>query len=352
MLRRLRPLLVVTLTVVLLAVIVSGCTKKTAAPAGQQDKGVVISYNTPAEWANWKVVLKSFEDEAGIKAPSDNKNSGQTVSQLIAEKANPQCDVAYYGITYAVKAAKSGLLDSYQPQHSDEIPAELHAPDWTWFTLHYGAVAFVVNKDALGSAPVPQSFADLLKPEYKGKVGFLDPTSAFTGYASCVAANIAMGGTLDNWAPGITYLRKLEANGAIHPKQTATAQIEKGEIPIMIDYDFNGYHMHYVDQANIEVIIPQEGSIIVPYVISLVKNAPHLDNAKKFLDYCMSDKGQAAFADGFVIPIRKGVMKAETQAKFLPSTDYARAKSIDYAKMGTSQDQFVKLWLSQVATAK
>lgn len=352
MLRRLKLLMVAVAVVAMLAVL-AGCATKTSAPAAQQtDKGVVISYNTPVEWANWKSVLKSFQDETGIKAPSDNKNSGQTVSQLIAEKANPQCDVAYYGITYGVKAAKNDVVASYQPPHSNEIPAELHAPDWTWFTLHYGAVAFVVNKDALGGAAVPRSFADLLKPEYKGKVGFLDPTSAFTGYASCTAANIALGGTLDNWDPGIAYLKKLEANGAIHPKQTATAQIEKGEIPIMIDYDFNGYRMHYVDQANIEVVIPQEGSIIVPYVISLVKNAPHLENAKKFLDYCMSDNGQAAFADGFVTPIRKGVMKAETQAKFLPATDYARAKPIDYAKMGAVQDQFTKLWLSQVATTK
>jgi putative spermidine/putrescine transport system substrate-binding protein len=355
MLRRLKPLLVVMATM-LLAALVSGCTNKTAAtPGGQdagQDKSVVISYNTPAEWANWKSVLKSFEEQTGIKAPSDNKNSGQTVAQLLAEKVNPQCDVAYYGITYGVKAAESGLLAGYQPQHGEEIPAELHAPDWTWFTLHYGVVAFVVNTDALGGAPVPQSFNDLLKPEYKGKVGFLDPTSAFTGYASCVAANIALGGSLDNWDPGIAYLKKLEANGAVHPKQTATAQIEKGEIPIMIDYDFNGYRMRYVDQASIQVVIPQEGSITVPYVISLVNNAPRQENAKKFLDYCMSDEGQAAFADGFVVPIRKGVMKADTQSKFLPSADYDRAKSIDFAKMGTAQEQFTKLWLSEVANAK
>lgn len=352
MLNKFKLFLVATfVTAIILTV--SGCSKLGAGVSGggQKDK-VVISYNTPAEWANWKNVLKAFEEETGIKAPSDNKNSGQTVSALIAEKSNPQADVAYFGITFGIKAAEKDLLDSYQPQHKEEIPANLHDPDWKWFALHYGTVAFIVNKDFIGNAPVPRSWQDLLKPEYKGKVGFLDPTSAFTGYASCVAANLAMGGSLDNWDAGIKYLKELEANGVVHPKQTSYAQVVKGEIPIMIDYDFNGYRMRYNDKANVEVVIPREGSIIVPYVISLVKNAPHPENAKLFLDFCLSDKGQAAFADGFVKPIRNGVMKPETERKFLPAEDYARVKTIDYAKMTAVQEKFTTLWLQKVAKAK
>jgi putative spermidine/putrescine transport system substrate-binding protein len=337
----------------LILALVNGCGQKSSAPASGTAKKekVVISYNTPPEWANWKDVLKAFEEEKSIKAPADNKNSGQTVSQLIAEKANPQADVAYYGITFGIKAAQEDLVDSYQPQHQEEIPAELHAPDWKWFSLHYGTVAIIVNKDFIGNAPVPRSWQDLLKPEYKGKIGFLDPTSAFTGYASCTAVNLALGGSLENWDPGVNYLKQLEANGAVHPKQTSYAQVIKGEIPIMIDYDFNGYRMRYNDQSNVEVVIPQEGSIIVPYVISLVKNAPHPEEGKTFLDFCMSDKGQAAFADGFVRPIRNGIMKPEAEAKFLPASDYARAKPLDYSKMTTVQEKFTTRWLQEVVKA-
>jgi len=340
-----KPILFMLLLIAVFTTIVSGCSLGT-----DTTEKVVIAYNSPPEWANWKAVHKAFEEETGIRVPPDNKNSGQTVSALVAEKANPQADTAYYGITFGVKAAEMGILESFKPQHAEEIPSELHCPDWKWFTIHMGTVAFLVNKDALNGVPVPRSWQDLLKPEYEGMVAFLDPTSAFVGYAACTAANLALGGSLDNWDSGIEYLHKLHANGAHYPKQTSYALVVKGEIPIMIGYDFNGYRMKYEDGANVEVVIPEEGSIIVPYVISLVKNGPNPENAKLFLDFVMSDKGQAAFADGFVRPIREGVMKPETAAKFLPASDYERAKPIDYAKMATAQEAFAERWLKEVIT--
>lgn len=317
-------------------------------PGEENTEQVVIPYNSPSEWANWKAVHKAFEEKTGIRVPPDNKNSGQTVSALMAEKANPQADTAYYGITFGVKASDMGILESFKPQHADKIPSELHCPDWKWFTIHMGTVAFLVNKDALGDVPVPRSWQDLLKPEYKGMVAFLDPTSAFTGYATAVAANLAMGGSLDNWDKGFEYLKKLHANGTHYPKQTSYALVVKGEIPILICYDFNGYRMKHDDDANVEVVIPEEGSIVVPYVISLVKNGPNPENAKLFLDFTMSDAGQSAFADGFVRPIRDGVMKPETAAKFLPASDYERASPIDYANMAAVQEAFADRWLWDV----
>ena len=53
-----------------------------------------ICYNCPPQWADWATQLKMIEKHLGYKLPHDNKNSGQTLSQLLAEKANPVADVA------------------------------------------------------------------------------------------------------------------------------------------------------------------------------------------------------------------------------------------------------------------
>ena len=55
---------------------------------------IVIPYNAPAQWANWGEVLETFTQETGIEAPTDPKNSGQTLAALQAEAANPQADTA------------------------------------------------------------------------------------------------------------------------------------------------------------------------------------------------------------------------------------------------------------------
>jgi putative spermidine/putrescine transport system substrate-binding protein len=299
-------------------------------------------------WADWATQLKTIEENTGIVLPHDNKNSGQTLSQLIAEKENPVADVAYYGVSFGIKAKEAGVVEPYKPAHWEEIPKGLKDPDGNWFAIHFGTIGFFVNKDALGGAPVPKSWADLLNPRYKGMVGYLDPTSAFVGYASAVAVNLALGGSFDNFDPGIDFFKKLKANQPIVPKQTSYARVISGEIPILFDYDFNAYRGKYKDAANIEFVIPAEGSIIVPYVMSLVKNSPNPANGKKVLDFVMSDKGQTVWANAFLRPVRASALSAEVAAKFLPESEYKRAKPIDYSKMEEVQNIFRDRYLSEV----
>ncbi len=309
---------------------------------------VAIAYNNPPQWANWEAIQAAFYEETGIQVPPNNKNSGQTLTSLIAEKDNPVADVAYYGVVFGPQAVEKDVVAAYKPEHFDEIPDQLKDAEGKWMTIHYGAISFICNTDALGDVPVPQSWEDLLKPEYKGKVGFLDPTSAAVGYSVVTAANLAMGGTVDDWGPGIEYLKKLEQNGAIHPKQTATAKVVKGEIPILIDADFNGYKMKYNDEAPIEVVIPKEGSLKIPYIISLVKDAPHAEQGKKYIDFILSDEGQKLFAEGFVRPIRNVDIPEETESKFLPASDYERAMDVDFVKLNDVQSDVIEQWKGEV----
>lgn len=307
-----------------------------------------ICYNCPPEWADWKTQLKTIEKEIGISLPHDNKNSGQTLSQLIAEKANPVADVAYYGVSFGIKAKEEGVIAPYKPAHWDEIPDGLKDPDGYWFTIHFGTIGFFVNKDALEGKPVPKSYEDLLDPMYEGMIGYLDPTSAFVGYAGAVAVNESLGGSLDDFTPAIEFFKKLKANNPIVPKQTSYARVLSGEIPILFDYDFNAYRAKYKDKANVEFVIPEEGSIIVPYVMSLVKNAPHTEQGKKVLDFVLSDKGQAVWANAYLKPVRSSALSPEVAAKFLPASEYERAKPIDYSKMATSQNTFSERYQKEV----
>ncbi|MBC7134595.1 ABC transporter substrate-binding protein [Oceanibaculum nanhaiense] len=311
-------------------------------------EGNAICYNCPPEWADWASQLKAIKENTGIAVPHDNKNSGQTLSQLLAEKANPVADVAYYGVSFGIQAAKEGVVQPYKPAGFDEIPEGLKDPAGNWFTIHSGTLGLMVNVDALGGKPVPTSWKDLLKPEYKGMVGYLDPSSAFVGYAGAVAINGAMGGSLEDFTPGIAFFKELMKNDPIVPKQTSYARVLSGEIPILIDYDFNAYRAKYKDKANVAFVIPAEGSVVVPYVMSLVKGAPHEANGKKVLDFVMSDKGQALWANAFLRPVRASAMSAEAASKFLPAADYARAKPVNYAKMAEVQKGFGARYLAEV----
>lgn len=317
-----------------------------ALPAAAQQ--TAICYNCPPEWADWAAQLKAIQAKLGIAVPQDNKNSGQALSQLIAEKNSPVADVVYYGASFGMQAKEAGVVAPYKPQHWNDIPAELKDPDGDWFTIHSGALGFFVNKDALGGKPVPKSWKDLLKPEYKGMVGFLDPSSAYVGYVGAVAVNRALGGSFDDFTPAINYFKELLKNDPIVPKQTSYARVVSGEIPILLDYDFNAYRAKYKDKVNAEFVIPAEGTVPAPYVMSLVKGAPHAENGKKVLDFVLSDEGQAIWANAFLRPVRASAMTAEAKAKFLPDSEYARVKPVDFAKMAAAQKAFTNRYLAEV----
>ncbi|CAG9184842.1 ABC transporter substrate-binding protein [Cupriavidus pampae] len=308
-----------------------------------------ICYNCPPEWADWAAQIRAIKEKTGVTVPLDNKNSGQSLAQLVAEKASPVADVTYLGVTFGIQAKAAGVTAPYKPAHWEDIPDGLKDPQGNWFAIHSGTLGFMVNVDALRGKPVPQSWADLLKPEYKGLIGYLDPASAFVGYVGAVAVNQAMGGTLDNFGPAFKFFKDLQKNQPIVPKQTAYARVLSGEIPILLDYDFNAYRARYKDQANVAFVIPKEGTLVVPYVMSLVNKAPHEAEGKKVLDFVLSDAGQALWANAYLRPVRaSAAVPKDVAARFLPAADYARAKPVDFGKMADVQKAFSEQYLKEV----
>ena len=77
--------------------------------------------------------------------PPDNKNSGQSLAQLVAEKASPVADVTYVGVTFGIQAKKEGVVTGYKPAAWNDIPAGLKDADGAWFTIHSGTLGLMVN---------------------------------------------------------------------------------------------------------------------------------------------------------------------------------------------------------------
>jgi putative spermidine/putrescine transport system substrate-binding protein len=309
---------------------------------------VVIQYDCIPNYANWGGVTALYKKVSGVNVPPDPKGSSAAMAAIEKEKDNPVADTVYYSGAIGYAAAEKGLHQAYKPKGWDKIPADLKDPNGTWWTVHTGSIAFIVNRAALGDAPVPRSWADLLKPIYKGKVSYDDPTWGGTSYTLVYGVNTLFGGDDKNFKPGLDYFRKLDANILSYPRESIYNSVLRGEVPIWINADGNGYKMKYGDNGPIEVVIPSEGSFSMPLVMGMVKGAPHPQATKRYLDWLLTEPAQAEFAKGFFRPILASSVPKDIASKFLPASDYSRVKNLELAKMASASDALKTAWLEQV----
>jgi putative spermidine/putrescine transport system substrate-binding protein len=124
--------------------------------------------------------------------------------------------------------------------------------------------------------------------------------------------------------------------------------VQQGEIPILIDADFNGYKLRNIDEAPVEVVIPCEGTIAIPYVMSLVKDAPRPEAGQALMDFVLSDEGQQLFAESYLRPIRSVEIAPEIAEGMLPDSEYERVINPDFAQMREVQEDFTARWQAEV----
>lgn len=112
------------------------------------------------------------------------KDTGSHAAQLIAEGKETDCDITYdLEYSYLEELAAAGVLADVSDYDTsvyteDAITSSFYLPE-----LKNGG-AIVINPDVLAekNLPVPQSYEDLLKPEYAGQISMPSPKSSGTGY--------------------------------------------------------------------------------------------------------------------------------------------------------------------------
>ncbi len=350
MLETQRSALCIPTAIAMLAILAAGC----APPAGEEtagektDAGVVVQYDCIPNYANWGAVTALYRETAGVRVPPDMKGSSAAMAALEAERANPQADCAYYSGAIGFEAARRGLHQPYRPAGWEAIPDGLKDPEGRWWTVHTATIALVVNTAALGDVAPPQSFADLLKPEYQGLVAYDDPTWGGTAYTFVYGVNELMGGSASDFEPGLAYLEKLDANAHSYPRESIYNDVLRGEIPIWINADGNGYKMRHVDGGPVEVVIPAEGSFSMPLVMGMVTGAPRPQAVQRYLDWLLTPPAQAEFARAYFRPVVDGTMPADVAANFLPASEYQRVRNLSLADMAGASDALKRAWQERI----
>jgi len=331
----LAALLVIAITVPVFAV-------DDALVAAAKEEGTLVSYGLPDSWANYGGIWKIYQELYGIERMDTDMGSGEIIQSLRAEAGAPVADITDLGLNYAKVVEDDNLSQPYKHSYWDELPDYAKSGEGLWSAGFWGAVAITVNKDLVKN--VPTSFADLTSEEYYDSICIRDPRESATGIMAVMAMAFANGGSEQDPEPGIEFFGQLQKSGNLRYIKPNLSNIQKGECPISIHWDFDGLSIkEELSDMNIEVVIPSDGSFGGMYVQFITAGAPHADAAKLMIETMYSDEGQMEYAKGFCHPIRKIELPAELKEKF-PSDEAYKAVNFpkNYLDLAAASDKIVE----------
>ncbi|MEJ8543760.1 putative 2-aminoethylphosphonate ABC transporter substrate-binding protein [Brevibacillus borstelensis] len=283
--------------------------QSTASAGSDASDSSELTVYTALEDDQIKSYLESFKQrhpETKINIVRDS--TGVITAKLLAEKENPQADVIWgVAATSLLVLDQQGMLEGYSPKGIERVSTEFKDTQEPahWVGIDAWETAFAVNTTELAkqNLPIPQSYEDLIKPEYKGMITMPNPASSGTGYLT-VSALLQLKGEQEGWA----YLAKLHENMAVytHSGSKPAKMAASGEYPIGISF---GYRAIAEKQkgAPVEVVFPQEGSGWDVEANALVKKQTIKPAAKEFLDWAISDEAMKAYNKNFAIVSVEGI---------------------------------------------
>lgn len=243
--------------------------------------------------------IEGFKQEyPDIKVNIIMDSHGVISAKLISEKGNPQADIVWgLSAINMIDIEGKGLLEAYSPRNIDDINKKFRDDNEVpyWIGMNATETAFVVNYKELEKlgVEVPKSFADLIKPEYKGLITMPNPASSGTGYFTVSAILQLMGEE-----EGYEYLGKLHENIGVytHSGSKPSKLAGSGEYPIGISFGYRGV-VQMQSGEPVQVVFPEEGSGWDLESVALIKKPTIKEESKMFMEWAVSQGAMKLYAE-------------------------------------------------------
>ena len=257
--------------------------------ASADDNSLVIYCPHPLTFIN--PLVEEFEKQSGVKVEVIAAGTGELLKRVESEKANPLGDIFWGGSLNTMKP-KANLFENYTSKNEDHIQAALKNTEGPMTRFTDIPSVIMVNTNLIGDVKV-EGYEDLLNPALKGKIAFADPSKSSSSYEHLINMLYAMGnGDPDK---GWDYVEKLSRNldGKLLSGSSAVYKgVADGEYAVGLTFEEGGAK-YVADGAPVKLVYMKEGVISKPDGIYIIKNAKHMENAKKFIDFITSKEAQS-----------------------------------------------------------
>jgi len=267
----------------------------------------------------------------GLTVSPVRRTTGSTFQRL---NQDLQTNTAVAGVVsmsaiadYYDQLKARGALMQYTPVAASKLDKSMQPlidPGYA-YPIGAGLMAIAYNSAKVAKADAPKSWQDLADPKWKGKLALSSP--AFSGFDA--ALDVMLMRKL-----GWGYFEKLEKNAPLIQRSTfdTITAISSGERLVATMPD--GVAIEAIKKGNaLTLVYPSDGSILIPGLTAIMKNAPQPNTAKLFTEFLLGVEHAQICAEANYVPARPEVpMVLTTGQKLSDIPVIAVQPSAEFAK--------------------
>ncbi|WEM42678.1 Fe(3+) ABC transporter substrate-binding protein [Photobacterium sp. DA100] len=268
-------------------------------------------------------MFKEFTAETGIKVNVKFAKEGLAEKLQQEGQYSPADVVLTTDISRLVELSDKELVQAVDSKVIEaNVPAQFRDNEDEWFALTLRTRNVYSSRDRVGRLPADFDYADLAKPEWKGKICTRSGKHPYN--ISLVSSMIAHYGEVETKE----WLEGYKANLARKPQGNDRAQVKavkEGLCDLAIG---NSYYLGKMvnDEKQkswaeaVYINFPGQennGTHVNVSGMAMAKYAPNQENALKLMEFLTGDKAQQMYAEvNYEYPVKEGVKRSELVASW------------------------------------
>ena len=308
--------------------------------AKAEQEGEVIYYGHDSE-PGIAALLEAFrKDFPKIKTTYVRAQTGALYAKITAERSAGRFGVDVLqlsDISPAVDFQKKGGYDQYVSPEYAGYKAEYQSNPrgyYGWVGVTFAGIAY--NRSKVKAAEAPKTWKDILNPAFKDGMSAKLSTSGMQ-HAQWYMLRKLYGN--DFW----NEFAKLRPRG-FDSRAQLFDRLAKGDDRVCALAEYAGYTLFKEKGAEIDFVAPADGLPATPIFIGVVNKAPHPEAARLFVDWALSNRGQAVYQTNPLLIYGSLRGDAPPMGTGKRLADFKLLFPSDWTDYQASHSQFVKEW--------
>lgn len=322
-------------SLILSSIVLSGCGGNENKSGEQKLIGNKLVIYTSMKESLVGGIIEGFKQKyPDVEIDYQSAGAGKIMAKLEAERQSGKimADIIWTSeVPDFYQMRDEGMLEKYTPTVFNEILNPFDDYDGSFTAARLGTLGIVININKVTTPPT--SWEEIAtNPIYKDSFGIADPALSGTAYMSIALLEKQFG-----W----NYIERLQANGAIKSKGSGRVidDTADGTLSACLGVDY--ITASKIDKgAPLKMVYPPE-NIVVPSPIAIFKNAEHMEAAKKFVDYVLSQEAQQKIAQAGTVPVRTDVKMPEKYNLPTPEQALQNGIKINYTEILPHKDELI-----------